>query len=352
MRKIRIDVGSGYDVCLGAGLLDVIGEELAARFSARAVALVTDDNVDALHAGRVVRGLKAAGFTVHKFVFPHGEKSKTLAVFGELVDFLAARRLTKSDILLVLGGGIPGDLGGFAAATYLRGMVLVQAPTTLLAMVDSSVGGKTAVNLAAGKNLAGAFYQPSLVLADISCLDTLPPACVGDGMAETVKYGILADAGMFAELADGGFSARADDIIARCVEIKRDYVRADTFDEGKRQFLNLGHTIGHAVEKVSGFAVTHGHAVAIGTVGAARAAVARGICAPETLDRIIAVMRKNDLPVACPFPAGELLNAALNDKKRRGGTLTLVLPRAVGDCVLHPLPVEELSDFLRAALDA
>lgn len=350
MLTIPVDVHDGYDVLLGEGLLTRAGQEVAARWPGRAVAVVTDDAVDALYGGQTVAALAAAGLTVHKFVFPQGEAHKSLATLGAILDFLAARRLTKSDVVFALGGGIVGDVAGFAAATYLRGTLLVQAPTTLLAMVDSSVGGKTAVNLTAGKNLAGAFYQPRLVLADAACLRTLRPETLGDGLAETVKYGVLADPELFAWMENGEFAARQEAIIARCVAHKRDYVRGDEYDEGKRQFLNLGHTIGHAIEKASGFAVTHGHAVAMGMAAAARGAAARGLCDPATPARVAAALARCDLPTECPYPAEVLLDAALNDKKRRGGTITLVLPHRVGECGLHPTPVAELGDFLRAAL--
>ena len=352
MKQIRVDIHDGYDVFLGSGVLESAGRELSSRWGARTVALITDDRVDALYAAATVRALENSGMRVVKFAFPHGEGHKTPATLCALWDFLAAEHCTKSDIVFALGGGIVGDVAGFTAATYLRGTLLVQAPTTLLAMVDSAVGGKTAVNLTAGKNLAGAFYQPHLVLADTDTLATLPEETLGDGLAETVKYGVLADETLFAQMENGEFSARREEIIARCITHKRDFVRDDEYDEGKRQFLNLGHTIGHAVEKASAFAITHGHAVAIGMTAAARGAAARGVCGAETVTRIANTLERYALPVACPYSPETLLTAALNDKKRRGGEITLVLPHRIGECGLHKIPVAELGDFLRTACAA
>ena len=231
-----------------------------------------------------------------------------------------------------------------AITTYLRGLRFVQVPTTLLAMVDSSVGGKTAVDLPEGKNLAGAFHQPALVLCDIAALDTLPEETFREGCAEVIKTAILFDRPLFDRLAQDGLSFDREDVIARCVAHKRDIVAEDEFETGRRKLLNLGHTVGHAVEKCSGYTVTHGAAVAIGT-----AVMARAYC-KEDREEILAVLKKFGLPLDTQFTPQELAQAALADKKRQGDTVTLVVPTAVGKCELCRLPVSELESVMEAGL--
>ncbi|MDR0868697.1 MAG: 3-dehydroquinate synthase [Planctomycetota bacterium] len=346
MPTIHIDIRDGYDVQIADRVLARLAEFLAPRFSPRQAALVTDAAVDRLYADVITAGLTAAGWRVAKKVFPAGERAKTLANYQELLGFLADENFTKSDVVLALGGGVIGDLAGFAAATFLRGLNFLQLPTTLLAMVDSSVGGKTAVNLPQGKNLVGAFYQPHFVLADTATLATLPPENFADGAAEIIKYGVLADAPLFAELAAGKLRENLTAIIARAVALKRDYVVADEHDRGKRQELNLGHTFGHAVEKLSDFRIPHGHAVAIGMALIARGAARQNFCDAEVPEKIAAVLRRYDLPTASPFPPAAIVAAAANDKKRRGGQITLVLPRRIGECVLQTVDVKELENYL------
>lgn len=345
VREIRVQASKPYSVCFERGGLARAGQWIAGLGVAEAV-LVTDDIVDGLYAATALQSLRDSGIRAEKWVVPHGEGSKSLAALGELLEFLAETGLTKSGALVALGGGVVGDLTGLAAAVYLRGVRLVQLPTTLLAVVDSSVGGKTAVNLAAGKNLAGAFYQPDLVLADMDTLSTLPEAQVADGLAEMIKYGVIADAELFQAMAAGGYDeARA----ARCVEIKRDFVAQDERDEGARQALNFGHTMGHAIERASGYQISHGHGVAIGMVMISRAAARAGLCSREVAEDIARAVAANGLPLSCPYPAEELAVYALKDKKRRGGTIALVLPREIGRYALHRVPVEELPGFFRLA---
>ena len=240
-----------------------------------------------------------------------------------------------------------GDLGGFAAATYLRGIPFVQLPTTLLAAVDSSVGGKTAVDLPAGKNLAGAFYQPELVLCDLDTLDSLPREIFLDGCAEVIKYAVLGSRELFALLADIPSGKGLEEVTARCVEMKRDFVQSDELDRGARQMLNLGHTFGHAVEASSRFTLSHGKSVAIGMAMILRAACSRGLCSAETRDAVIALLQRYGLPTECPYPADMLLGALSADKKIFGTRLNLVVPTDIGACRLLPVGVDELSGWLR-----
>lgn len=347
MKTVHIDASRSYDVRIGRGLLDDCGRQIAERVHCASAAVVTDDTVYALYGERVCASLEAAGVRTVCYVFPHGEKSKNLLEYAKILNFLAENRVTRADALIALGGGVTGDLGGFAAATYLRGIPFVQLPTTLLAAVDSSVGGKTAVDLPAGKNLAGAFYQPELVLCDLDTLDSLPREIFLDGCAEVIKYAVLGSRELFALLADIPSGKGLEEVTARCVEMKRDFVQSDELDRGARQMLNLGHTFGHAVEASSRFTLSHGKSVAIGMAMILRAACSRGLCSAETRDAVIALLQRYGLPTECPYPADMLLGALSADKKIFGTRLNLVVPTDIGACRLLPVGVDELSGWLR-----
>ncbi len=339
----------GYDIPIGRELRHRAGEMIAAIHKPCRVLLLTDDTVEGLYADEVSASLSEAGFSVVRHVIPHGEASKSAVSLIALLERMATERLTRSDLLVALGGGVVGDLGGFASAVYQRGIPFVQIPTTLLAMVDASVGGKTAIDLEAGKNLAGAFHQPSLVICDADCLHTLPAEIFADGMAEVIKYAFISDKPLFDALRDNG-TASMEEIIRLCVEDKRALVEADETDKGARQLLNLGHTVGHAIEACSEFAISHGSAVAMGMVIITRAAVKMGVSESETLTALIDLLRKYGLPTECPFTAEQLYAAALSDKKRAGGTITLVVPYGVADSRLVTVPVDALEGYIRAGL--
>lgn len=347
MKTVHIDASRSYDVRIGRGLLDDCGRQIAERVRCASAPVVADDTVYALYGERVCASLEAAGVRTVCYVFPHGEKSKNLLEYAKILNFLAENRVTRADALIALGGGVTGDLGGFAAATYLRGIPFVQLPTTLLAAVDSSVGGKTAVDLPAGKNLAGAFYQPELVLCDLDTLDSLPREIFLDGCAEVIKYAVLGSRELFALLADIPSGKGLEEVTARCVEMKRDFVQSDELDRGARQMLNLGHTFGHAVEASSRFTLSHGKSVAIGMTMILRAACSRGLCSAETRDAVIALLQRYGLPTECPYPADMLLGALSADKKIFGTRLNLVVPTDIGACRLLPVGVDELSGWLR-----
>ena len=344
MKTIHVAASANYDVKIGTGLLETLGTECARVCKAGKAAIVSDTNVWPLYGAQAETSLKNAGMEVAHFVFPAGEESKNGSVYLELLNFLAKNELTRSDCLIALGGGVVGDMTGFAAATYLRGVAYVQVPTTLLAAVDSSVGGKTAIDLPAGKNLCGAFYQPKLVLCDIDTLNTLPEDVFRDGCAEVIKYSVLYDPQLFAYLAETGMGFDREAVIARCVELKRDVVAEDEFDTGARMKLNLGHTVGHGIEAASHFSVSHGKAVAIGMAIVARASK----CLDA--DRIIACLERFGLPATTDISVDEISRHALSDKKRSGGTVKLILPEAIGDCAIVPTPVEELKSFIQEGL--
>ena len=350
MTSIEVFASRKYAVDIGSGLLTSLGPRVRNLGKAKKVCIVSDSNVWPLYGGAADASLREAGLETCAFIFPAGEASKNGSTFLELLSFLAENRLTRSDLLVALGGGVAGDLTGFAAACYQRGVRFIQVPTTLLAAVDSSVGGKTAIDLPAGKNLAGAFWQPSLVLCDTDCLASLPEDIFRDGCAEVIKTAILFDEALFMELVRDGLTFDREAVIAACVRHKRDIVSADEFDRGQRNLLNLGHTFGHAVEALSDFTVSHGRAVAIGTAIAARAAVHTGHCTQGTATRIMWLLERFGLPIFTHHTAAELMDAALSDKKRSGDTVSLILPKRIGECAITPTPVSELVSFIQAGL--
>jgi len=351
-RVIPVRVREGYNVVIGSGLLEESGSLLRAALGDCRLALVTDSNVARLYLERVLISLRSAGYAVNSFVFAAGEQNKNMQTLADVLEFFAAERLTRTDCVLALGGGVTGDMAGFAAGCYLRGIRYVQLPTTLLSAVDSSVGGKTAVDLAPGKNLAGLFHQPSLVLCDTSCLATLSESEFANGAAEAIKTGILEGEDLFSLLESGSTREQIDEIIARCVAFKARVVEQDETEMGLRKTLNLGHTAAHAIELCSGYTIPHGHAVAVGIAIIARAAEALGWTSEPVEARILALLRANNLPTTTSFSPEALVNAALSDKKRAGGQMTLVVPRGIGDCTLMDIPMEQLERVFRAGMEA
>ena len=349
MLSVTVPTGVPYNVQIGVGLLDGVGERIRSLTKAARVMLVTDDIVAPLYGARVRASLESAGFAVSEFVFANGEAQKRLSTLECILEQLAAEHFTRSDLVVALGGGVVGDLAGFAAAVYARGIDYVQVPTTLLAAVDSSVGGKTAVDLAHGKNLCGAFHQPRAVFCDIDTLSTLTPHQVRDGLAEMLKYGVICDEKLFERIQNYKNEDMAA-LIARCVEIKRDVVAVDEFDRGSRALLNLGHTVGHAVEAASGFAVTHGHAVAAGMGVIARAAEACGFADAGTAARIVAALGALGLPCGTEFDMATLAPLIQGDKKADGTKITLIVPRAVGACSRLRMNMDDAIAFLAEGL--
>ena len=347
-RKIHVATGVAYDVFVRAGVVAETAKFVKENFpKAAKVAVVVDSNVDRLHGDRVVRLLEDGGLRVERIVFPAGEQSKTLETYAELVRSLAALRFSRKDLVVALGGGVTGDMAGFAAATYMRKIDFVQVPTSLLAMVDSSVGGKTAVDIPEGTNLVGAFHQPRAVFCDPDFLGTLPESWRLDGMGEVVKYAILGDADLFARLEARPLEPIATDDIARCIEMKRDVVSRDEFETGERKTLNLGHTFAHAIEKLSGYTTTHGCAVATGLAMAARAAVKLGVLATAEGARIAALVDAMGYETRSRYAPADLAQAMGGDKKAAGGSVDLVLPVAVGKCIIRPTPLADLTELCK-----
>ncbi len=351
IRTVRVHTDPAYTVSIGSGALKESGTLLRETLGLCHIAVITDSTVAPLYLSTVEQSLRDAGFAVSSFVFPAGEANKNLSTLSSILEFLAAKHLTRTDAIAALGGGVCGDMAGFAAAVYLRGIRYVQMPTTLLAAVDSSVGGKTAIDLTAGKNLAGAFLQPAAVLCDTDCLSSLPAAVFADGAAEAIKTGVLADESLFALFEGGTLTAAPADVLTRCVAFKAGVVERDEKEQGERKLLNLGHTVGHAIEKCSGYTIPHGHAVAAGLAVIARAAEALGWTEEPISGRITACLHKNHLPTGTAFSAEELASAASADKKRSGGEITLVIPKRIGRCELRKVPVADLQAIISAGLE-
>ena len=349
MKTIRVNASTPYDIIIENGLLDSCGELCAKTVGARRVCIVSDDTVAALYLERAKCSLSSCGFDVLDYVFLHGESSKNTKTLIDILEFLAENRLSRTDCLIALGGGVVGDVCGFAASVYMRGIKFIQIPTTLLACVDSSVGGKTAVDLAAGKNLMGTFHQPSLVIVDPLLLNTLTPEIFADGCAEVIKYGVINDKAFFNSLFDG-IKPQIENVIAVCVTNKAKLVEEDEFDNGARQLLNLGHTIGHAIELRSNFEISHGSAVAIGMVIVTKMAISLGICPPQDLESLCNLISATGLPTSCKFSARELASVATADKKRRGQSITLVLPHGIGNSQLYTIDVSELESYIQKGL--
>lgn len=350
MTTVTVNASRTYDILIGENLLEGLGERVLAFGKVKTVCIVSETTVFPLHGAKVRESLEKAGLRVVEFVFPAGEASKNGTTYLQLLNFLAESRLTRSDFIVALGGGVVGDLAGFAAATYQRGIRFVQVPTTVLSAVDSSVGGKTAIDLPTGKNMAGAFYQPMLVVCDTGCLNTLPTEIFLDGCAEVIKYGILYDRAFFDYLASAGPDFDREQVIRRCVELKRDVVNRDEFDTGERMRLNLGHTFGHGVEGFSNFTLSHGKSVAIGMCIISRAARKQGWLSEADCDRIVNTIGGYGLPTGCAYSARDIAAFALSDKKRSGGSIPLIVPRTIGQCDIIPTDVNSIEKLIESGL--
>mgnify|MGYP005770241933 FL=1 len=351
MMEMTVHTSTPYQILIARGCLDETGPRAAKLFRANGKAMiVSDSNVMPLYGDRVEKSLEAAGITCFRFTFPAGETSKRLSVIEQIYAALAENRFTRTDFLVALGGGVVGDMTGFAAATFLRGMGFVQIPTSLLAQVDSSVGGKTGVDLPQGKNLVGAFHQPRLVLIDPDTLGTLPPRYFADGMGEVIKYGCIRSRDLFDSLAQSRLTPDHPDlerVLYECVDIKRIVVEHDEHDTGERMILNFGHTLGHALEKLHNFEVlSHGEAVGIGMVLVTEAAERNGITPAGTVARIRSLLTLYGLPTEDPsIPLSDAVAATSVDKKSLGGSLNLVVLSELGNAVVHPVPKAEVPAF-------
>ena len=350
--------GREYDILIQRGLLNECGGRIRAVLpKAKKLAVVSDSNVAPLYGKTVMESLAAAGFEARLFPVPAGEGSKCAATLSDLWEGFMDFGLTRTDGVVALGGGVVGDLTGFAAATVLRGVAFVQIPTTLLSQVDSSVGGKVAIDLKAGKNLAGTFYQPKLVLMDPDVLDTLPDAVFADGMAEVIKYGCIWDKDFFDFLAAhpsrAELTPEIEHVLYTCCDIKRQVVMEDEFDTGLRMILNFGHTVGHAFEKAGGYETwTHGQAVAAGMNRAAELGVAAGVTPAEVVAPIADLIEKFGLPASIPCPWDTMTEAVGLDKKRAGDHITMIFLSELGKAAPTKLKKDELLALLKPVFGA
>ena len=343
----RIELSDGHEIVIGRGLLSRCGDIITRFEKGTRCCVVSDDNVAPIYSERVLDSLNSAGYQASLFVFEHGEKNKHIGTVTQMLNFFAERRLTRHDFIVALGGGVTGDLAGFAAAIYLRGIDVVQLPTSLLAQIDSSVGGKTGCDLPAGKNLAGAFHQPRLVIIDPDVLSTLPDEYMRDGMGEMIKYGAIRSAELFERLENSEPFAELDQNICECVEIKADIVEHDFRENNQRTLLNFGHTVGHAIEKLENFqGLSHGAAVAIGMCAITRAAEKVELCHLGNAARIEALCRKYGLPTDHSATPEEIEDGAMYDKKRLGNRVVLALIRKIGDSFVCPIASDDLHQLL------
>ena len=355
MKSIRIKTPtSDYMAHIDSGHMDSIPAQLAAAYPKSRFAVITDENVHALYGGRFAAACDAAGLDYAVIRVAPGEKTKSIAAFGDILRRLAQDGFNRADVIVALGGGVVGDLAGFVAAAYLRGVRYVQIPTTLLAQIDSSVGGKTAVNIPEGKNLVGAFHHPSAVYIDTDLLTTLPGDDFAGGMAEMIKYAMIRDADMMAALEQSdpitAVSPLLPDLIVCCLEIKRDIVAADEMDKGERMLLNFGHTIGHALERIGGvrgIPITHGQGVAIGMAVITAASERLGLTEPGTAQRITSLLQKTGLPMDTNgFDKQEIRKGILIDKKNIADTLNIILVSAPGRGFIKKISRDEITDYL------
>lgn len=338
--KLTVNLGeNSYPIYIENGILSKAGSYISQVFTGRRIMVISDDNVFPLYGEKLLSTL--GDYECHTLVLPHGEPTKSFDSLPVIYSALTKAKLSRSDLVIALGGGVIGDLAGFAASSYLRGVRFVQVPTSLLAQVDSSVGGKVAVDLPQGKNLVGAFFQPKLVLIDPDVLDTLPVHFIQDGMGEVIKYGCIKDASLFDTLAAhssfGDLKPELTSIIGRCVDIKRLVVENDQFDTGERMLLNFGHTLAHTIEQYYQYErESHGEAVGIGMYQLTKIAEQKGLTDSGSAERIRSVLETYGLPVSCGLPVSALTEAISLDKKNLNGNLNLVLIRRIGDSFVYP----------------
>ncbi len=346
MKKLVVNVQKPYEILIERNIINSCGSYISKITNAKKVVVITDSNVEKLYLDTVVKSLSEY-FEVFSYSFTAGEKSKTVFEVTKMVEFMAENSLSRNDLAVALGGGVTGDMAGFAASCYLRGIDFVQIPTTLLSQIDSSVGGKTGVDLPQGKNLCGAFHQPSLVLIDQNVLDTLDERFFNDGMGEAIKYGCIKSEKLFSRLEKENAKDFIEDLIFECVDIKRQVVENDEKEKGERAILNFGHTVGHAIEKLNNFeGISHGEAVAIGMVYVTNSSEKSGMTENGTTDRLIKLLEKYSLPVKTDYSLEKLVAAMLNDKKQTGNGIKFITLEKIGKGVISPVENKDIKKFL------
>ena len=346
MKTIEVKTGRRYNIYIGHGLLTDAGKYVREVSSAVRAVIVSDSNVAPIYAETVNFSLKENGFETSLFVFQAGEERKRLSTIEKMYSHFYEHNITRTDIIVALGGGVTGDMAGFAAASYLRGIDFVQIPTTLLSQVDSSVGGKTGVDLPTGKNLVGAFWQPRVVLIDPDTLSTLPAEFFNDGMGEVIKYGCIRSRSLFERLENENARDIIDDIIFESVSIKKDVVEHDERDTGERAILNFGHTFGHALEKLHNYSgITHGEAVALGALLITRITEQKGITEKGSSDRLLALLKKYHMTTTTDFTLPQIVAATRGDKKSSGKGLSFIFLRDIGTCFINKISTDKINDY-------
>lgn len=350
MEKLTVKVDKSYDILIGQDILGSIGHRAKDLNGLGKVLVVSDDIVHSLYGDIVYNSLKEAGYNVYEFTFNHGEKSKNLNTFSQIINFLAEQGFVRSDLIIALGGGVVGDISGFVAASYMRGIDYIQVPTTLLSMIDSSVGGKTAVDLEAGKNLVGAFYQPRLVLIDTNTLLTLPCIEYKNGMGEGIKYAVL-EGGELKDLVLDGVKLSDTQSITRfvylCVDSKRKIVEEDEKESNIRRLLNLGHTFAHAIEKLSLYEIPHGLCVAAGLDIIARISNAHSKLSDIDYMTILNILEKYELNNMNPYTIDQMIDIIKLDKKVESDNINFVMPYAFGDCRIEKVQLSKIKEFVK-----
>ncbi|MFA6729957.1 MAG: 3-dehydroquinate synthase [Candidatus Izemoplasmatales bacterium] len=345
MTTIPVRASKQYNVLIGDGLIRKLSSLISDICLSKKIAVITDNIVDRLYADQVNTNLTDHGYSVVRYVFPNGEDSKNITTFASILEFLAENDFKRNDTLIALGGGVVGDITGFAASVYMRGIDFIQIPTTLLAAVDASVGGKTAVDLSAGKNLAGTFWQPRIVICDSAIIHSLPFDIFGNGMAEVIKHGVINGTDILHSIENDGVMDNLEWVLKRNVEIKRDVVENDERENGIRRFLNFGHTIAHAIEKASDYSIPHGIAVGTGMVYEAKIAYSLGMCGSELVERIKSCCQKYQLHHEIKVNK-ELVSLMKHDKKNKDDNIVFALPESIGKMKIIKLSQEDILQLM------
>ena len=347
MRKICVNIDNPYEIIIQRGVFKNCSEIIADCFNSRNTVIVTDETVYRIYGSRLEAQLLKEGFKVGVFILKDGEQSKNLDNLYSLYEFLSENKITRDDFIIALGGGVVGDLTGFAAASFLRGISFIQIPTTLVAQVDSSIGGKTAVNIKSGKNLVGAFHQPSLVICDPDLLSTLSYRVFCDGMGEVIKYAVAFSESLFLKLSQVNIYDVLEEVIFDCILCKKNIVENDERDLGNRMRLNFGHTVGHAIEKYNSYKnITHGQAISIGMVYIMGQGEKLGITRKNETEKLKQLLKKFNLPTSTNILCEDIFFNSLGDKKRRGDNINIVIVPEIGKCELLTLSLDEYRNFL------
>ena len=347
MKKINLNTRTPYEIIIDENLMQYSGTYIKKVSHAKQILIITDDIVNELYSNKLTDSLIKNGFEVFLFVFSHGEISKNIQMLERVYSFLIKNKFTRSDLIIALGGGVPGDLAGFVAATYMRGIDFVQIPTSLLSQIDSSIGGKNGVNLSHGKNLIGTFYQPKLVLIDVNTLSTLPKQAISDGIAEAIKYGLIKSPDLFYMIKNNDFEHILKDLIFECINIKKSIVEKDELEKDERKLLNFGHTMAHAIEKFYDFKkYTHGQAVSIGMAYTVLSSEKLSITKPGTYSELISVLEKYNLPYKINCDMDKLVEIAKVDKKATGEFFDLVLIKEIGDVFIKRIKKDDLKKYI------